>query len=510
MLKKKYKLFRIANFRPIPFILIGLVSGIIICICEFIVACIVLGIIALFCLVLSFATDIKKVFLILFITAVFLGGLTINISFAVYSTNLTSNYETAEISARIKGVNSYYSDSGEIESMRIIVDNVMINGELINGSAYLYTQNTTEYYEIGQELLINGSLNQLDFEVTDSKFMSKFNDGIYYYISPSIIKKGDSNSLNRAEKVRRSVYNKLSKSFDARIAGFCYSMLFGDKSYIFREDIENFQATGTAHVFAVSGLHVGVLAGVIILLLKKLKANNRIILIITTFFLVFYAFLASFSPSVVRAGIMVIIMLIAKAIGRRNDILSTVCLTAFLTLLFCPFWLFDISFLLSFSAVFGIILLYNPISRLLKRLKYLNKAIALNLSVNIGILPFVLLFFGSFSILTLPANLIIIPVISLVYILLILHLLCSFLLPFILIFGGIIKPLVAFCIDFVAGIARVPNSIVDTEVHYWIFIPYYFGIFFFSDYYLLKKPYKYAIASLIFILYTFTFIIVML
>ncbi|NCA67525.1 MAG: hypothetical protein EOM87_05625, partial [Clostridia bacterium] len=194
------------------------------------------------------------------------------------------------------------------------------------------------------------------------------------------------------------------------------------------------------------------------------------------------------------------------ALGMRNDNLSTVSLSGIILLILKPFWLFDISFLLSFSAVLGIILLYPPIARRLKKIKYLGNAIAINVAVNIGILPLNLLFFGSFSVLTLPANIIIIPIISFVYIMLLIHLFCSFLLPFLVIFGAFSKTLIQFSSDIVKGIAETKWAVAEISLPLSMFIPYYTCCVIASDYSLIARQYKHIAVAVAVIAYSIIFL----
>lgn len=487
----------IINFRPVPFILIGIAGGILAFTRQnaLLAAAYILVLAAIFVFALIF-TDIKKSMIYFFAVAVILGGLVSTAVFYTYDAKLYSgNNEAIPIIARVKSVDDM--DGGNI---KIICDSLIADGEKVNGNAYLI-YGGDEDFAIGEEVLVSGSLKVLGLDVSDSYSLSAFNDLIFYEIIPLSIEKGMSYRPKSAEKARAAILDKLDESVGDKAAGFLYSMLFGDKSRLDGDIIRSFRISGTAHVFAVSGLHVGVLLGVIVFLLKKLKLKNYAVLAAVALILAFYAYLASFSPSVIRASLMALIMLLARALGRRNDSLSTLCLTAAILLLFKPYWLFDVSFLLSFSAVFGIVMLYPPFSRVFKRFGYLGDAAALNLSVNIGILPFVLYYFQYFSLLTMPANIIMIPLVSFAYVLVLAHLFCCFLLPFFGIFGAIVKPIIIFCIDFAAKIAEVPGTIVNIEAPISLFVPYYAGVIAVSDYALIIKRAKIIAAAVLFIVF---------
>ncbi len=510
-LRQRIRRRHVINFRPIPFLLIGIIAGIISVTRQD--AYIAIGWVFIAMAIYAFAylfTDIKKNMLVLFATAVILGGLVASLTFYSYQTKLSKGYyEPTVISGRVQSVNEMQNGG-----LKIILDNLIVENEEIHGAAYLiigtqdgYNIGQSEYdigqsgYGVGRELVVDGTLLPLGLDTLDSYSVSAFNDGIYYEIRPLNVENGRSFRITKAEKARLAVLRRLEESVGSKAGAFLYSMLFGDKSRLDKSVIKDFRLSGTAHVFAVSGLHIGVLSGAVIWILRRLKLKDKSVFFCVAAVLVAYAYLSSFSPSVMRASVMVLLMLLARALGRRNDNLSTLCLSAAALLLLKPFWLFDISFLLSFSAVFGIITLYSPLNRALKRVGRIGNAVALNISVNIGIMPFILYYFGTFSLLTLPANLVMIPLVSFVYILTLIHLFCCFLLPFIHIFGAVIKHLAEFCLDFAAQIAKVPGAVVTMDVPLILFAPYYAGVIALSDYALFNRRQKALSAASLFIVF---------
>ncbi len=499
MLKQHIRKLHGMNFRPVPFLLVGIIGGIFsVTRHDAFLATGCLIIVASIYLAAYFFTDIRKNMLALFAAAVILGGLAATLTVYSYQDNIVSEItEDVEITGRIYNAD----DIAAYGDTKLLLDSLRIEGEKVKGKAYLIWEGETSEYRIGEEWVILGRLRPLGLNLSDGYSVSAFTDGIYYEIIPVSMGKGDSYRPTKAEKARLAVIDKLDESVGGSAAAFLYSMLFGDKSRLDNEIIEDFRLSGTAHVFAVSGLHVGVLAATVIWLLKRLKLRNTALLIVVTIMLAIYAYLSSYSPSVLRASLMAIIVLSARVLGRKNDSISTLCLSAIILLLFKPFWLFDISFLLSFSAVFGIVMLYPPLSRLTKHLGYAGQAVALNLSVNICILPFSLYYFQYFSLLTLPANLIMIPLVSIIYILLLIHLVCCFILPFIGFFGAIIKPLVDFCLSFSAKIANVPGALVKTEAPLVLFAPYYCGVIAVSDYAMFNRRTKILTGAVLFIIF---------
>ncbi len=189
------------------------------------------------------------------------------------------------------------------------------------------------------------------------------------------------------------------------------------------EDIrETYSVSGASHVLALSGLHIGFLYMLLLLLLKWLPGNVwrgrlfRAIVIITALW--GFAFITGLSPSVVRSVIMFSLLALSVLSGRTGISLNTLALTAFIMLAVHPFWLFDVGFQLSFSAVTAILLIYPRLFRLLPIgngvLKKIWALMCVSLAAQIGTAPLVLLYFSRFSTHFLLTNLLVIPLVSVI------------------------------------------------------------------------------------------------
>lgn len=202
----------------------------------------------------------------------------------------------------------------------------------------------------------------------------------------------------------------------------------------YKEDIDpqlkhHFQASGAAHVLAVSGLHTGILYGIILWLftlggLVKPKHENILgrcslsMLIISAMW--FYAWITGMTPSVVRAVLMVTIFEIGRMAYRQAFSTNTIAAAAVLILLVHPLDLWSVSFQLSFAATFSIVLCARHMERYLhrKEWKYTFKGkvyawitgtIIVSLAAQLGTLPITIYYFGQISPYFLLTNLIVLP-----------------------------------------------------------------------------------------------------
>ena len=193
-----------------------------------------------------------------------------------------------------------------------------------------------------------------------------------------------------------------------RHGGVAAAMLLGDKSAVTGEESDALYDSGIGHLIAVSGLHTGVLAGAVSLLIPRRRLWLRFCLL--ALFLAFYAVLTALSPSVLRAGILLLTAELAVPLRRRYDGLSGLSFAAVLILLFRPAALFYPGFQLSFAAVYGLVLLAPVLVRLLPAsLGDLGRTLAYSAAASVSILPVTLRFFGRASALSLPANMLALP-----------------------------------------------------------------------------------------------------
>ena len=195
------------------------------------------------------------------------------------------------------------------------------------------------------------------------------------------------------------------------------ALTVGDKSELTPDLRTTYNAAGASHVLALSGLHVGILTAILMGVfypLTRVRLGRHIASFLVVLLLWGFAFLAGLSPSVVRAVTMFTLYAGASWLteGRFSGIPS-LALAAFLMLLYQPFYLFDVSFQLSFVAVASILCFYplvsacNPLRK--TRLRGIWNLLSLSFVAQLGTLPLVLHYFGTFPTYFLLANLAVSP-----------------------------------------------------------------------------------------------------
>ncbi len=189
-------------------------------------------------------------------------------------------------------------------------------------------------------------------------------------------------------------------------------MLHGAVEDIPDQTLDDFRGSGIAHLLSVSGLHVSLLAGALLILLRRAKPVAQFIVIFIVLF--FYCAFCAFAAPTLRAALMVLCLLLAKILYRRNDPLSALSFSFLILLLISPFALFSIGFQLSYTAVLGILLLYPALLNGMRCLpKTLSEPLALSVSAGLSTAPVSAAVFQSMSILSVPANLLVVPLCAL-------------------------------------------------------------------------------------------------
>lgn len=219
-------------------------------------------------------------------------------------------------------------------------------------------------------------------------------------------------------QARKGIDKRINTLYNKDASKFLRGILLADRAEIDYEIKNNFINSGVIHVLAVSGLHVGFVSMIFFVLLSRFDLRLKYSL--TILGLIFFLILTGAQPSVFRASVMAVTFLIAKLTGRLTNGINSLSLAALIILIINPNDLFNPGFLLSFSAVLSIVVIYpilsNKISKweINKIFKYIILFALVSLSAQIGTLPFTLVYFNKLSLISLLANLFVIPLIGVI------------------------------------------------------------------------------------------------
>lgn len=342
------------------------------------------------------------------------------------------------------------------------------------------------YYSLSNKDNLKNSIGYLSDGVSAS--------GFSYYFT---IHLSDEYHFSVRNRIKNFVINRLN-ALNLEHADIGYAMLFGDRMSLSSSISEYFTATGTAHLLAVSGFHISILILILNFLLRKLGLSDYIRLPLIAVFLGFYAYLCSFYVSVVRAAIMSIISLIISSRHAPHDQLSSLSFALIATLMFMPLTMFGISFVLSFTATFSIICLAPPLKRFF--LKFLHRKfasfLAVTISVQVGLAATTIYYFHKLSLVSLLANLVIVPAMTITYSLFVVFLLFYLVLPFMSFLFYVYQFLMQIILSLLQFAININVIITFNSVPTYVVLVSLLLVFLLSDFVMLKKREKVIDAAL--------------
>ena len=210
-----------------------------------------------------------------------------------------------------------------------------------------------------------------------------------------------------------TIISTFNRYLSERNASLMTSIFLGQSSYLSSEDIDVYRDMGLAHLLAVSGLHIGIISGFISFVLSNLGIKRKINVIITLSTIWIYGYLIGFPPSIFRSNIMFTILYYSQLIHEPYDSINAVSLAMFVLLLNNPYYIFNLGFQLSFAATFSILIFTPRIRHWFYPFKNkIVQSLSSILGVQIGLLPFQAYYFNNINLVSIAANLIIIPIIS--------------------------------------------------------------------------------------------------
>lgn len=225
--------------------------------------------------------------------------------------------------------------------------------------------------------------------------------------------------MNTVHIAVKAVQDRIDRLFSANTAPIVKALITGDKSHIPYETKYKYSVAGTAHLLAVSGLHIGIIAAAIFFLLGYI--NNRLIkFILFTVLLTAFVMLSGIQPSAVRAAVMSILFMLLWVLDRKANFLNIIGAAGLFFIAIQPAAIYSAAFQMSFLAITGIALFYDKIRTVLTKLllkensftSFISVSVALTLSSSIIVSPLVAYYFNVFSVFSVFANIIAVPLMT--------------------------------------------------------------------------------------------------
>lgn len=317
------------------------------------------------------------------------------------------------------------SQSGEKEyNARLLrVGDTEVN---IKSSLYLDVEGELEY---GDRLAFNADIETSSDRRDLSRLLAlAISEGSEIYLDKAEQK--NYFSIDGISALCHSLQGKFSAHVDKTFGEYgalAKGLLVNDTSDIDERTQTDFKRSGTSHILAVSGMHIALLMGALELLLRKMAVKKEIRIVIISLVSLFFLALTAFVASAVRSVLMLFAVYLNYILREENDSITALFASVAMIILFSPFAVYDLGMWMSFLATLGILAVYpyfeekmpypkqeNRVVRYsLRFLVWVAKTLMLTIIANFFLLPIMWYFFGSASISTLPCNLILGPIVTL-------------------------------------------------------------------------------------------------
>ena len=328
-----------------------------------------------------------------------------------------------------------------------VVEDIRMDGAEIPGKLRLYLRSDEENLALlqapalGRQISCTASLWQGDISTNPGGF--DFDaylrlQGLSGYATARIEEATLSEPVYTLSDQRKLLRERIGLRIDRLFpenAAIARAFLIGDRSELSQEDRASFSNSGAAHLLAISGMHISILAGALILALRPLLRRKRSFIVVLTL-LIAYGGLIGFSASLTRAILIFAAFNAAPLLGRYSDAPTRLALALLIYLLARPIAILDLGFVLSYGASAGILLLTPPLANLLHleadahqsmkrslRAKLLLRPIhwvagmvITSLAAQLAILPAVISAFGAQPLFSIAVNLVAVPLAMLGYI----------------------------------------------------------------------------------------------
>ena len=217
---------------------------------------------------------------------------------------------------------------------------------------------------------------------------------------------------NFLEKYLQTIFNRAEEDYSYGIKNINRAILLGDNTRIKKDLKDKIRYIGLSHIFAMSGLHIGLVIAIFYFIFKKTIKNKRLIEVLLLISITLYYISVKESPSFTRAYIMAIVYLLGKLFYEKVDLGKTLFISAIVSILINPTVIFSVSFQLSYGAMIAIIYIFPYIRKInYKKLKILDY-ILFTTTIQIFLMPITVYYFNTIQFLSVISNLILLPLAS--------------------------------------------------------------------------------------------------
>ncbi len=294
--------------------------------------------------------------------------------------------------------------TGKITNIKENEDYIEI--EVKEKQKILVTYKGKNTYKLGDIIKIEGKVE----EPNNNTFPNLFNYKKYLKSKKInyIIKAQNIKIIKENKDIKYNIKNKIIKHIEKyKTSNYLKTFLLGDNNEIEDNIKTTYQTNGISHLFAISGMHLSLFASILLFLLKKLNEKLKYIIIIISF--IFFAFLTNYSPSILRALILYILLTLNKTLNLNIKIIYLLIIDLIILILYNPFYIYNTGFIFSFTISASLIISSNIINNYKN---YISKLFITSLISFLTSIPILINNFHEINIITPLINLIFVPFVS--------------------------------------------------------------------------------------------------
>lgn len=368
---------------------------------------------------------------LLFLLAIFSGGLFLSNTYILPSNHIRNFIFYKSGPVLIKGIVTGFPENKPNHSSFILsVEELTQADKAYSVSGKVLVRILKRgIFSYGDRLLLEGRLYR------PFSFSREFNyrdylkrKGIYCILSVkknNLVKQLGRNTGNPLKsltfRLRLRIKEAISKNLSFFSSSVLNAIILGDRQDLSFYVRDALLKSGTVHIIAISGLHIGIVVFIILVMLKVLRIPRKPRYILTILILIIYCILTGANAPVVRATIMAVVLLFSYFLKREVNIYNSLSLAALIILIVNPWQLFEVSFQLSFLSVFSIVWLTPKIKAIFPErlykiigMRFLIPTFSVSVAASLGLLPLIAYYFKIITPITILANMIIVPYMSII------------------------------------------------------------------------------------------------
>lgn len=263
-------------------------------------------------------------------------------------------------------------------------------------------------YKLGDKIRVEGKLetpsNNTFFNLFNYKNYLK-SKKINYIFKAKTIKLVKENTILKY-KIKNNLIQYIEKY---KTKNYLKTFILGDNKEIEENIIKSYQTNGISHLFAVSGMHLSLFALILNIILKRIIRKEMINNLIIILFFIFFSFLTNYSPSILRALILYILIVLNKIFNLKLKTIKLILLDLAILLAYNPYYIYNIGFIYSFTTSIALILTSDIIN---KKKKYISKTFITSLISFLTSIPISINNFHEINLTTPIVNILFVPLIS--------------------------------------------------------------------------------------------------